>query len=46
MGRGVHWEDEWEEAQGLVVRELDRTISAESWWMGDEAMVKERRVTR
>jgi len=45
MGRGVNWEDEWEEEEGLVVGELGRRMVAEEWSMGEEALVKERRVT-
>jgi len=29
MGRGVNWDDEWEEEKGLVVRELGRRMVAE-----------------
>jgi len=29
MGRGVNWQDEWEEEKGLVVGELGRMIVAE-----------------
>jgi hypothetical protein len=45
MGRRVNWEDEWEEEEGLVVGELGRRMVAEGWSMGEEALVKERRVT-
>jgi hypothetical protein len=45
MGRSVNWEDEWEEEEGLVVGELGRRMVAEGWSMGEEALVKERRVT-
>ena len=45
MGRSVNWEDEWEEEEELVVGELGRRMVAEGWSMGEEALVKERRVT-
>jgi hypothetical protein len=45
MGRSLNWEDEWEEEEGLVVGELGRRMVVEGWSMGDEAPVKERRVT-
>jgi len=45
MGRGVNWEDEWEEEEGLVVGEMGRRMVADEWSMGEEALVKERRVT-
>jgi hypothetical protein len=45
MGRSVNWEDEWEEEEGLVVGELGRRMVAEGWSMGEEALVKKRRVT-
>jgi len=45
MGRTVNWEDEWEEEEGLVVGELDRRMVEAGWSMGEEALVKERRVT-
>jgi hypothetical protein len=41
----VNWEDEWEEEEGLVVGDLGRRMVAEGWSMGEEALVKERRVT-
>jgi hypothetical protein len=46
MGRGVNREDVWEEEDGLVVGELGRRMVAEEWSMGEEALAKERRVTR
>jgi len=45
MERGVNWEDEWEEEEGLVVEEVGRRMVAEECSMGEEALVKERRVT-
>jgi len=45
MGRGVNWEDEWEEEEGLVVGELGRRMGAEEWSMEGEALVKESKVT-
>jgi hypothetical protein len=45
IGRGVYWEDEWEEEEGLVVEKLSRRMVAEEWSMGKEALVKERSVT-
>jgi len=45
MGRGVDLEDEWEEEEGLIVRQLGRRMVAEEWSMGGDTMVKERRVT-
>ena len=45
MGRGMNWEDAWEEEEGLIVREMDRRMVAAEWSMGEEALVKERRVT-
>jgi hypothetical protein len=45
MGRGVNWEDEWEEEEGRVVGELGRRMVAEEWSMREEARVKERRIT-
>jgi hypothetical protein len=45
MERGVKWEDEWEEEEGQIVRELGRRMIVEQWPKGSEAMVKERRVT-
>ena len=46
IGRGVNWEDEWEEEEGLVVGELGRRMVTEEWSMGDKALVQKRRVTR
>ena len=46
LGRGVNWEDEWEEEEGLVVGELGRRMVAEQWSMGEVALVKEMSVTR
>jgi len=46
MGRGMNWEDQWEEEEGLVVGDLGRRMVAEQWSMGEVALVKERRVTR
>jgi len=45
MGRGVKWENEWEEEEGLVVGELGRRMVEEEWSMGVERQEKERRVT-
>jgi len=45
MGRGVNWEDEWEVEERLVVGKLGRRMVAEELWMGEGALVKERRVT-
>ena len=45
MGREMNSEDEQEEEKGLVVGELGRWMVAEEWSMGEEALVKERRVT-
>jgi hypothetical protein len=45
LGSGVNWEDEWEEEEGLLVREVGRRMVAEEWSMGEEALVKERKVT-
>jgi len=45
MGRSVNWDEEWEEEEGLVVGELGRRMVAEGWSMGEEALVKDRRVT-
>jgi len=45
MGRGMNWENQWEEEEGLVVREMGRRMVADLCSMGKEAMVKERRVT-
>jgi len=45
MARSVNWEDEWEEEKELVVGELGRRMVADGWSMGEEAVVKERRVT-
>jgi len=40
----MNWEDNWEEKEGLVVRELGRRIAPEEWLMGKEGEVKERMV--
>jgi len=45
MGGGTNWEDKWEEEEGLVVGELGRKMVADEWLMGEQALVKERRVT-
>jgi hypothetical protein len=45
MGRGMNWEYEWEEEEGLVAGEMGSRMVAEEWSMGEEALVKERRVT-
>jgi hypothetical protein len=45
MGCGVHWKNKWEEEEGLIVRELDRRMVAEEWLVGEEDMMKGRRVT-
>jgi hypothetical protein len=46
MGTGVHWEDEGEEEEGVVVGEFGSRMVANEWSMGEEALVKERTVTR
>jgi len=46
MGRGDNWEDEWEEEEGLVIGDLDRRMVAGERSIGEEALVKEWRVTR
>jgi len=45
MGRGINWEDEWEEEEALVVGEFGRRMVAEECSMGEEALVEDRRVT-
>jgi len=45
IGRVMDWENDWEEEEELVVRELGRRKVAEKWSMREEALVKERRVT-
>jgi len=45
MKRGVNWEDECEQGEGLLVGELGRSMVADEWAMGEEALLKERRVT-
>jgi len=45
MGRAVNWEDEWKEVEGLVVAELGRTMVTGEWSMGEDRLVKNRRVT-
>jgi hypothetical protein len=42
----VNWEDECEEEEGLVVRELRRRMAAEMWLIEEEVLVNERRATR
>jgi len=46
MGRGISWEDECEEEEGLVVGELCRRMGAEEWSMGEDALVMEGRVIK
>jgi len=46
MGRGVNRENVWEEDEGLAIRELGRRMVTEARLMGEEALVKEGRVTR
>ena len=45
MGRGVNWEDEGKEEEGLVVGELGTRVLAEQWSMGEAALVQYRMVT-
>jgi len=45
MGTGENWECEWEEEEGPGVGELGRRMVAEGWSMGEEALVKHRRVS-
>jgi hypothetical protein len=45
MKRVINWENAWQEDKGLVVRELGTRIITGEWLTGDEALVKERRVT-
>ena len=45
MGRGLNWNDEWEQEEGLVVRELGRRMLPEEWSIREEAPVKDRRLT-
>jgi hypothetical protein len=45
MGRGIYWEDEWEEVEGPVVRDWGTRMVAEEWSIGVQGLVKERRVT-
>jgi hypothetical protein len=33
MGRGVNWENKWEEEEELVVEELDRRMVEDKWSM-------------
>jgi hypothetical protein len=33
MGRGVNWENKWEEEEGLGVEELDRRMVEDKWSM-------------
>jgi hypothetical protein len=46
MGRGVKWNDEWEEQGGLVVGDLGNRMVGEQWSIGEETLVNERKVPR
>jgi hypothetical protein len=43
MGRGVNWEDEWEDEEELIVRELARKMEGEDKSIGEKVLAKERR---
>jgi hypothetical protein len=45
MEGGMNWEDEWEQKEGLVVRELGMRVVTEMWSMGGGAWVKEWKLT-
>jgi hypothetical protein len=45
MQGGVNLEDEWED-KGLIVREFGLTLVAEEYSIGEEALAKDKRVTR
>jgi len=46
MGTGVNWEEEWQDKEGQLVGVLGKRIVAEEWSMGEDALVKESRLTR
>jgi hypothetical protein len=45
MEGGVNLEDKWED-KGLIVREFGLTLVAEECSIGEEALAKDKRVTR
>jgi len=45
MARAVNGENEWEGKEELIVGEFGKRMGAEEWSMGEEALLKERRVT-
>lgn len=45
-GSGVNWEDQCEGEEGLIVGDLRRRMVEQERSLGEEALMKERRVSR
>jgi len=45
-GSGVTWEDQWEDEEGLIVGDLRRSRVEQEKSLGEEALMKESRVSR